>query len=143
MKVEVAVGYLTSEQESKVKKYQLSAQSFMKKNGVFGKYFYCNLMSVDNQDWYTRLFESLGASYYDGVMWASDHCGGEQWIYRHLGHDIACLRVPIVYFVNMVTPLKDDVVWWRMRQNASDIVVDLDGNIFSVGDIVGEAVIAL
>ncbi len=116
--------------------YQASAQHFFNNHGSFSKYFYCNLMNVANPDWYTSLLENLGAGYYDGVTWASGRRdSGREALYEQLGHDIACLRTPIVYFVDRFCSLEENVLWWSKRLNTNDVVVDRNANILSVEEM--------
>ena len=121
--------------------YQMSAQHFLSNHNAFGKYFYCNLMNVANPEWYSDVFEELGASYYDGVTWASGHRdSAKEGLYEQLGHDIACLRTPIAYFVDRFCSLEENVLWWSKRQNKNDIVIDRNANILAVEEVIRDRV---
>ena len=121
--------------------YQLSAQYFLENYAPFEKYFYCNLMNVANPHWYNDLFEDLGASYYDGVTWASgNRDSGQEGLYEHLGHDIACLRTPIAYFVDRFSALGQNALWWHRRKNSNDVIIDRNANIIPVNFVIKDKV---
>jgi GT2 family glycosyltransferase len=125
--------------ESDMKQYyELSINYFKKEYGDFEKYFFCNMMNVVFPKWYENILEDGGIERFDRYQKPSGARDAYTiGIFEILGYDIMNLGVPIAYFVDRFVCIKGNAFWWSNRRSPErDIVVDRNGNIVPIKEII-------
>ncbi len=122
------------------KYFKISADYFFRKNGMFKQYFVCNMMNVVNPRLYEEVLLSLNATIYDRITRPSGSRDAENIrLFDTLGFDMMALGVPIAYLVDRYVSVIDNAFWWRERRSfLNDIVIDRNGNILSINEILNQ-----
>lgn len=117
--------------------YERSVEYFKKEYGSFEKYFCCNMMNVVNPWWYEEVMERNGMEFYDRYVKPSKVRDAYLiGLFELLGFDLMQLGVPIAYFVDRFVCIEGNHFWWKHRRNGQkDIVVDRNGNVLPVKEV--------
>jgi N-acetylglucosaminyl-diphospho-decaprenol L-rhamnosyltransferase len=117
--------------------YTESYRHYVSTYGELKKYFFCNLMNVVNPIWYENVFKGLGAYQYDEFRKRSGNRDSyDIFLFDILGYNIMALGVPIAYFVDRFVSVTRNQYWWENRKHKGDIVIDRNGNILTVKQII-------
>lgn len=100
------------------------------------KFFFCNNMSVVDPTHYENISMDLGIKTLGRLH---RPCNIRDSSYLNMlniwGYDFMALGSPILHFVDRFSCLRNNSLWWRNRANKNDIVMDRNGNILLLCDI--------
>lgn len=118
--------------------YKISAEYIQAQYGVFKNYFFCNMLNVANPGWYEKEAISLNIVRSDGILRPTGKRDAENTrLFESLGYDIMLLGIPVAYFVDRYISVKDNSFWWQNRRGyKSDIVLDRNGNIVPLVELI-------
>lgn len=103
------------------------------------EYFFCNMLSIVNYNFYEDVLISKGIKKYESArIRASDRDSAFFDLFANLGYNIMQIGIPIIYFVDRFTSLKNNYFWTTRRNIDSDIIVDRHANIIKFKDLVSE-----
>lgn len=106
-------------------------------NEVLDTYTLINLSSFFSSEWYYAVIKkALCIEYYD--VYAFNPY--ERWIKQLQLYDFIPLgflkhTAPIIYLVDQLKSLRDNKIWYHLRDISKDLAVDFHGNILSLKEI--------
>lgn len=113
---------------------------FIKESSTFDPmYYFINLSSLKEYEWYAScLKKSTGIEYCDIYSYPQNlpHYSSTIQIYDELPYTFMNINIPLIYFVDYIPSLQDNVIWSRMRDIRKDIVLDCHGNIVFLNEII-------
>lgn len=99
-------------------------------NIVDDEFFFCNNMSVVNPMYYEKIAMNLGIR---SLGRLHKPCNTRDASYLNIlktwGYDFMVLGSPILHFVDRFTCLRNNSFWWSQRTNKNDLVMDRNGNL--------------
>lgn len=109
---------------------------FQSQNSISKSYFLVDMSTVIDREWHHQIFSNeLQLNLADRfIIPTSDRDTSHISLYGFLDWNILKLRYPIVYFVDRYISIMENTLWWNIRANSHDIVIDRNGNINSIGD---------
>ncbi len=104
------------------------------------KYIFINISSYINIDWYkTFIKTNLNIDFYDEYTFlVTTRNNNDIQIYDYVPYDFIDLHTPIIYFVDCFYSLKNNALWYKMRNTKRDIIIDINGAICSIEDLQNE-----
>lgn len=111
---------------------------FLSNHKLKKKYIFINMSSYANITWYTTFIKNnLGIDFYDEYTFrvATRNINTLQ-IYDYVPYDFINLKASILYFVDSFYSLKNNALWYKMRNSEEDIIVDINGAICTIGDLI-------
>lgn len=110
---------------------------YLKNHTVQKKYIFINLTSYLNVEWYINTIrELLNISFYDTYTFpVNERNATKLQIYDYVPYDFMSLITPIIYLVDSFYALKDNALWYTMRDTKKDIIVDINGAICSIDEL--------
>ena len=122
------------------KYFQKSFEYFKTYNVIKEKYYLINISSVYDKDYYHDiLINELSFEIYD-IYYKSTSNRDQNHInlYEILSYNILSLKSPIIYFVDEFISLSNNAMWFNMRNNSNDLIIDRNANIVTVEDLLNE-----
>ncbi len=112
-------------------------QYYLEFHDVLKKYIFINLSSYSNIDWYINIIKSkLGIDFYDNYAFLVPIRNiPSLQIYDYVPYDFITLHTPIIYFVDSFLSLRDNALWYNMRNAEKDIIIDINGAVCSIADL--------
>lgn len=110
---------------------------FISSNVIQRNYILINLSSYNDISWYINIITSkLNINLYDiyTFLVPSRNITSLQ-IYDYVPYDFITLHTPIIYFVDSFLSLKDNALWYKMRNIENDIIIDINGAVCSISDL--------
>lgn len=121
-----------------MKNFIEEAGNFYKKShSLHKKYFLYNLSSLQDADFFIELIRStLNIDYYD-ICTFNIGCRNpnQLQLYDFIPLSHLDITEPVIYLVDSITSLNNNVIWWKLRKCQNDIIVDVNGNFFSQEEI--------
>ena len=110
---------------------------FLKNHTVQKKYIFINLTSYSNVEWYIKTIkELLNIDYYDTYDFiVNERNAIKLQIYDYVPYDFMSLLTPMIYLVDSFYSLKDNALWYKMRNISNDIIADINGEVCSVDEL--------
>ena len=103
------------------------------------RYFLLDLCTMYNREYYYSAFTQNGINFFDKkVINAGVRDADKISLYHFISLELIDMAVPFLYFVDSYTSLKDNHLWFRMRDISRDIVIDRHGNIFPLSELDNE-----
>ncbi|HEX2834440.1 MAG TPA: glycosyltransferase [Thermoanaerobaculia bacterium] len=101
-----------------------------------GPYVLIDLSTVVDRGWHHELLRELLpiVSVYEYALPTRD--ASSISLIEHLGVSILDFRTPLLYFVDRFVALRTNVMWHSLRNANGDLVVDRNGNIATLAEIV-------
>ena len=101
------------------------------------KYIFINMSSYMDITWYTSFIKkNLNIDFYDKYTFlVSTRNINDLQIYDYVPYDFINLHTPIIYFVDSFYSLKNNALWYKMRNSEKDIIIDINGAICTIGDL--------
>lgn len=116
-----------------------SCEFFMKNNTLDPMYYFINLSTLGEYEWYADcLKESAKIQYCDIYSYprnATYYLNPIQ-IYDEIPYTFMNVEIPIIYFVDYFPALQSNKIWARMRNLEKDLVLDCHGNLQYLKDII-------
>lgn len=116
----------------------ITFEHFLVSHTLLKNYVLINLSSYHNVDWYkTFIKEKLHINFYDVYTFSvkERNCLSIQ-LYDYVPYDFVSLKTPLIYFVDSFLSLQNNAFWFNMRNIKNDIIVDINGAICSVEDLI-------
>ncbi|MDO5556439.1 MAG: glycosyltransferase [Clostridia bacterium] len=112
-------------------------QYFMTSHVLLKYYIIINLSSYNNINWYkTFIKTNLNIEFYDEYTFLSTVRNLDNMqIYDYVPFDFTNFHTPIIYFVDSFISLKDNALWYKMRNISRDIIIDINGAICSIEEL--------
>lgn len=112
-------------------------QFFLNAHKLQKKYIFINMSSYINIDWYkTFIKDNLNIDFYDEyTCLVSTRNINNLQIYDHIPYDFMNLQTPIIYFVDSFYSLERNTLWYIMRNEKKDIIIDINGAICAVEEL--------
>jgi GT2 family glycosyltransferase len=99
------------------------------------EYFFCNMLSIFNYKFYEDVIISNGVRTYESIRISTANRDSSSLdLFAILGYNIMRIGVPIIYFVDRFTSLRDNYFWVSRRNIDSDIIVDRHANVIMYRD---------
>lgn len=113
----------------------LAGNHFKKNNSINKRYFLYNLSSFLDADFYiSAIPDILEIELYDVY---SFNPGGRNikqlQIYDYIPMSHLDIDIPFIYFVDLIDSLECNKLWWQLRRNKNDIIIDTNGNFSRAG----------
>lgn len=102
-------------------------------------YYFINLSSLREYEWYASCLKNeTGIEYCDihSYPQKQPHYSNLIQIYDELPYTFMNVSVPIIYFVDYISVLQDNIIWSRMRDIHKDLVMDCHGSLVFLDDII-------
>lgn len=117
---------------------QYTLTDFCKKNQVESAYHFVNLSSFGEYKWYAQQVQTLlQIEYYDIHSFPQKERDITSiQLYDELPYSYMNITAPVIYFVDLFLSLQDNAIWQKMRDINKDIVIDSNGSIFKLTDII-------
>lgn len=112
-------------------------QYYLEFHNIQKKYVFINLSSYNDVSWYINIIKSkLDIDFYDiyTFLVPTRNVASLQ-IYDYVPYDFITLHTPIIYFVDSFLSLKDNALWYKMRNTEKDIIIDINGAVCSISDL--------
>lgn len=107
------------------------------KEDLSREYYFCNMMSIVNYEFYEDILLSNGIKKYESTrIKPNSRDSSFLDLFANLGYNIMKIGVPIIYFVDRFTSLKNNYFWATRRNIDLDIIVDRHANIVKFKDFV-------
>lgn len=112
-------------------------QFFLSAHKLQKKYIFINMSSYMDITWYTSFIKkNLNIDFYDKYTFlVSTRNINDLQIYDYVPYDFINLHTPIIYFVDSFYSLKNNALWYKMRNSEKDIIIDINGAICTIGDL--------
>lgn len=113
-------------------------QYYLSNHNIASKYIFLNLTSYHNIDWYISFIKNtLIIDFYDTYNFSvkARNCLNLQ-LYDYIPYDFVTLQTPFIYFVDSFISLQNNAFWYNMRNNKNDIIIDINGAICSIDELV-------
>lgn len=116
---------------------QTTFQYFLSAHEMQQKYIFINMSSYNNISWYTTTIkEILKIDFYDEYsFFVSTRNINHLQIYDYVPYDFISLHTPIIYFVDSFFSLKNNALWYKMRNIKNDIIIDINGAICTIEEV--------
>lgn len=113
---------------------------FLSNHSIDKKYIFINMSSYMNISWYKDFIEDiLEIEFYDIYTFLVPIRNIHNLqIYNYVPYDFMNLHAPIIYFVDSFLSLKNNALWYQMRNSKKDIIIDINGAICSIEDLLSE-----
>lgn len=102
-------------------------------------YSFINLSSIKEYEWYAScLKESAEIEYCDIYTYPQNlpHYSNAIQIYDELPYTFMNINIPLIYFVDYIPSLQNNIIWSHMRDIKKDLILDCHGNIVFLKDII-------
>ncbi len=107
------------------------------KDDLSREYYFCNMLSIVNYEFYEDILISKGIKKYESTrIQPNSRDSSFLDLFAILGYNIMKIGVPIIYFVDRFTSLKNNHFWTTRRNIDLDIIVDRHANIIKFKDFV-------
>lgn len=107
----------------------------LSKEDLSREYFFCNMLSIVNYEFYEDILISKGIKKYESTRIQSINRDSSFLdLFANLGYNIMQIGAPIIYFVDRFTSLKNNYFWTTRRNIGLDIIVDRHANIVKFED---------
>ena len=117
----------------------LTYSSFIKRIPVKipHQYVFINLSSYQNVDWYiAQLTEQLNICFLDRYDFLVPLRNNDKvQIYDYAPYSFMRFHTPFVYFVDSFLSLKDNALWYSIRQTEKDVIADINGALCLVQEL--------
>lgn len=112
-------------------------QYFLSIHKLQQKYIFINMSSYINIDWYTTFIKTnLNIDFYDEYTFlVAVRNTNDLQIYDYVPYDFINLHTPIIYFVDSFYSLKNNALWYKMRNSKKDIIIDINGAICTTEEL--------
>ena len=116
---------------------QYTFHYYIKNHILQHKYIFINLTSYSNVDWYISFIRNnLNIVFYDIYTFlVKERNLTNLQIYDYVPYDFMDLQAPIIYLVDSFHSLINNTLWYKMRNIDKDIIIDINGAICSVNDL--------
>ncbi|MBO5478756.1 MAG: glycosyltransferase [Clostridia bacterium] len=102
-------------------------------------YYFVNLSSLSEYEWYAScLKEAAGLEYCEIFSYPQNlpHYSNPIQIYDELPYTFMNVNLPIVYFVDYIPALQNNIIWQHMRNIERDLVLDCHGSLVYLSEII-------
>lgn len=119
-----------------------SANYFLENQTIEKQFVLLDLTSICNKAWHYNLFiENLNIKLLDIINFEQTNRDMKHIdLYRNISYPIYNYNTPLIYFVDDYTSIKNNELWFKLRNYKDDIVIDRHGNIEKVLNILNEGV---
>ena len=115
------------------------AEYIKQSNSFEPMYYFINLSSLREYEWYASCLKNeAGIEYCDIHSYPQNlpHYSNPVQIYDELPYTFMNVSVPIIYFVDYIPALQDNIIWSRMRDTHKDLVLDCHGSLVFLDNII-------
>lgn len=116
-----------------------SSKYIMEKNVLEPIYYFINLSTLGEYEWYANcLKEAVGIQYCDVYSYPKNdtYYLTPIQIYDEVPYTFMNVKTPIIYFVDYFPALQSNKIWACMRNIEKDLVLDCHGNLQFLRDII-------
>lgn len=115
-------------------------QHYLAKHKLQKKYIFLNISSYNNIDWYITFIKiNLKIDLYDLYTFSVTVRNiSDLQIYDYVPYDFISLCTPMIYFVDSFYSLRNNALWYKMRNSEKDIIIDINGAICSVKELLSD-----
>ena len=102
-------------------------------------YYFVNLSSLREYEWYaTFLAQNIPFDICDIHSYPQNlvHYSSMIQLYDELPYTFMNVNIPIVYFVDYFPSLENNIIWSHMRNIKKDLVLDSNGNLIRLEEII-------
>lgn len=113
-------------------------QYYLSNHNVPRKYILLNLTSYHNIDWYSSFIKTtLCIDFYDIYNFTvKERNSSNLQLYDYVPYDFVTLHTPFIYLVDSFLALQNNAFWFIMRNTENDIIIDINGAICSINELV-------
>lgn len=113
---------------------------YLNAHTMLSKYIFINLSSYINIEWYINFIKkNLNIEFYDTYIFlVSDRGTTNLQLYDYIPYDFMALNSPIIYFVDTFISLRNNALWFKMRDTNRDIIIDINGSICSIDELLSD-----
>lgn len=108
-----------------------------KESWLKSQYFLIDFTTIANRQWHYKLFEGVGGFTLTGIYCAPPKHRDTPHIplYTQLNDNIRRRPQPLCYFVDDFRSLRENRMWFELRNCADDLVIDRNANVFLLREI--------
>lgn len=119
------------------KENEINLKEIFSKEDLSREYIFCNMLPIVNYEFYEDILISKGIKKYDSIrIQAINQDSSFFDLFANLGYNIMQIGVPIIYFVDSFTSLKNNCFWTTKRNIELDIIVDRHTNVVKFKDLI-------
>lgn len=130
-------GSITNPQKNKQLMEVKMEETKISSGELFKHYVLVNLSTQDNiDDYLSEIKSKYGIKFHDIY-----NCGIKEKniakleLYDLVSLNLIDLVVPLLYFVDSAESLKNNVIWSKVRDTENDIVIDINGDLYSLKEL--------
>lgn len=114
---------------------------YLSNHTTLSKYIFINLSSYINIEWYINFIKkNLHIDFFDTYTFlVSNRDTTNLQLHDYVPYDFMSLHTPIIYFVDTFISLRDNALWYKIRNTDGDIIIDINGAICSVQELLEES----
>lgn len=121
---------------------RLMLEDIKKRRDLKPMYYFLNICSYYDIDWYKHILKEIGnLEFYDEYRFpVSVRQQHEIQLYDLIPYSFFHVASPVIYFVDSFLSLKNNDIWFKLRDISDDLIMDINGNVVSMQELAEDTV---